>query len=228
MEKICKTCLKIKNTPYKDICRSCYHQSYIPTIKEKVCKNCNIIFKNIGVLCLSCKTKKYRSSTIGTICLGCKRNDVVIMNISLSLCNTCNRHKREREEPGYREKRVEKNRYYHRVNKGKDPHAPKRVKKGFWRSESGYILLCRTNHPNAKVNGSIFEHTLVMSEYLGRPLKKGENVHHKNGIRDDNRIENLELWHRSQPPGQRLEDKINWCKDFLKEYGYEIIETVNV
>ncbi len=83
----------------------------------------------------------------------------------------------------------------------------------------GYIYITKMRHPNASKSGRIYEHTFVMSEYLGRPLKKGENVHHKNGIRNDNRIENLELWSKNQPPGQRVEDKIKWCKEFLKEYG---------
>lgn len=60
-----------------------------------------------------------------------------------------------------------------------------------------------------------------MSEYLGRPLEGHENVHHINGDRADNRIENLELWSTQQPSGQRVEDKINWAIKFLKEYGYE-------
>ncbi len=63
-----------------------------------------------------------------------------------------------------------------------------------------------------------------MSQYLGRPLYKYENVHHKNGDRSDNRLENLELWTVKQPPGQRVEDKLKWCKEFLELYGYNVIK----
>ena len=57
----------------------------------------------------------------------------------------------------------------------------------------GYIVVYKPDHPNADKSGRIFEHRLVMSQIIGRPLESGEYVHHINGIRDDNRPKNLEL-----------------------------------
>ena len=70
-----------------------------------------------------------------------------------------------------------------------------------------------------KNNKTVKVHREVMEEHLGRPLLSHESVHHKNGIRDDNRIENLELWSTSQPYGQRVEDKVKWAFEILDTYA---------
>ncbi|MFV8173427.1 HNH endonuclease [Mycolicibacterium peregrinum] len=62
------------------------------------------------------------------------------------------------------------------------------------------------------------EHVAVLSESLGRALLPDENVHHINGVRDDNRVENLELWTTRQPKGQRVEDKVEWAISLLRTY----------
>lgn len=93
-------------------------------------------------------------------------------------------------------------------------------------NSKGYRRIYVRGHPNSSQKGSsmgmIFEHVYVMSIHLGRPLFPGECVHHLNGVRNDNRIENLELWNRSQCPGQRVEEKIEFYKSFLEQYGYSV------
>lgn len=83
---------------------------------------------------------------------------------------------------------------------------------------SGYIRV-----PNPR-GGQTFQHRLVMEEFLNRPLLPSENVHHINGVRNDNRLENLELWSKSQPCGQRVEQKLKWAKEFLEIYGYTVVK----
>ena len=64
----------------------------------------------------------------------------------------------------------------------------------------------------------VLEHRFVMERHIGRPLLKHEDVHHINGVRDDNRLENLQLWESSHPSGQRIRDKLKWAKEIIALY----------
>ena len=92
-------------------------------------------------------------------------------------------------------------------------------KGGKYLDAAGYVLVMGLpNECGLTKNGYIREHRRVMQEILGRPLFKDETVHHKNGIRADNRPENLELWASRQPAGQRVADLLEYAEMIIKTY----------
>jgi hypothetical protein len=111
--------------------------------------------------------------------------------------------------------------HYSRViQSGKDagPIDRTTAKKGERRHHirGGYIAV--SDPRGRRGNYGVLEHRLVYEQFLGRELLPHENIHHVNGVRDDNRLENLELWSTSQPRGQRVEDKVAWAHEIIKLY----------
>ena len=85
--------------------------------------------------------------------------------------------------------------------------------KGGKRTRQGYVMLYMPDYPSSACDGYVCEHRLIMEKHLGRYLEKWELVHHKNGIKDDNRIENLEIVISQKHFGQI---RCPYClKDFL-------------
>lgn len=117
--------------------------------------------------------------------------------------------------------------HYKRMLKHGDarPDDPIRVARGEGWLSHGYWNVPVPAHLRHLTNGDsqIGEHRLVMAQHLGRPLSADEVVHHINGDRTDNRIENLELWSTTQPKGQRTKDKVEFAVGLLRRYAPELL-----
>lgn len=117
-----------------------------------------------------------------------------LMNIESKRCRTC----------------------YEKIAKG-DKHPS--WTGGRHKIKTGYIRIFMPEHPHALNGKYIFEHTLVMEKKIGRFLNRNELVHHKNGVKDDNREDNLELWVKGHNPNERAEDLLKWAKEIIELYG---------
>lgn len=85
-----------------------------------------------------------------------------------------------------------------------------------WYDKDGYVQV-KTE------TGTRAEHRLVVEKMLGRPLRPGENVHHRNLQRGDNRPDNLELWYTSQPCGARITDLIDYLVTYHRSAVYRAL-----
>lgn len=114
-----------------------------------------------------------------------------------------------------RERRVRGmcNMHYERLRHRGDVGPPERLMGIFGQ---GYVN--QNGYRVAAGSGHALEHRVIMERIIGRELLPDETVHHVNGIRDDNRPENLELWSSRQPAGQRVIDKLSWAYEIIREY----------
>ena len=157
-------------------------------------------FNRLTAVRLSDKTDKYGKTFWVCKCDCGKETEVQITHLTLGHTKSCgclsDEQKRARTGP-----------------------ASPMWKGGKYTDGNGYMLVWAKGHPNANCNNMVKEHILVMSEHLDRPLNDDETVHHKNGNKLDNRLENLELrLIDNHPAGITTEDAIAHALRVLATY----------
>jgi len=220
--RICEKCHIDLGNRNSNFCKKCYYKehhekNYVRL--ESACSLCGKISK-LGhkKYCADCKNK------IPNKCTDC--GNEFVAKAKYKRCSKCQYHWYKQNRPeGFAEaykKRKAKVNAQLRIHQGlpADHIFHKGPRGEGYLNRKGYRLMVM-KHPSGKGHVRKYQHVLVMEAHLGRTLTKDERGHHKNGIRDDNHIENLELWTKSHPYGQRVEDKICWCIEFLGLYGYD-------
>ncbi len=183
-----KVFLKTNNTTGKYCSSACWHVSKELNRKpEKECPQCQTIFKGHSTQtycsheCVYASRRKPRGD-----CLECGKRLADTTHTRQKYCS------------------------YSCASKNKAHGGQQHKEVGaILETTGGYIKIkVPKDTPGTWADNWMLEHRFVMQAHLGRPLSRKETVHHINGQRDDNRIENLELWASNHGPGQRQADKI--------------------
>jgi hypothetical protein len=114
--------------------------------------------------------------------------------------------------------------FYHKRRHGDPLHCSKKFVFGDKKINHGGYTLIKIDEKDSFYKNDLWvmEHRYLMSKHIGRLLFEHENVHHKNGNKQDNRIENLELWSSSHPCGQKPRDLLIYAKSIIETYAKDI------
>ena len=195
--KLCKSCGNVfiqEHSSQKYCNRRCHNKAR----RDRVGKFKGFSGRYGETECKTCGKRFWRSTPKHSYCsLACKRK--LCENCLTEITHGVNGNVRRKYCFKCNEKKI--------VNLAKYPIGTKKLKPG------GYVLV-KIDQKNWMP-----EHRHLMEKKIKRKLFQMEEVHHKNGIRNDNRLKNLELWSTSHPKGARVKDLIKYAKEILELYG---------
>lgn len=137
------------------------------------------------------------------------------------ICSGVSRRNRRTKTCGFCGKEYQAAKWYFKRTKFCSKECANDASRTSYLTDSGYVA-------SSVLGEHTLEHRSVMGRHLGRKLESHETVHHKNGIRTDNRLSNLELWTSRHGRGARVEDLEKDAIQRLIEAGYLVIRREDV